>query len=135
MRVLHAMEEVAAELASRQVGRAGLLATEGTYASGLYEAALQARNIACIVPTAQERVTLMRGIYEGVKAGRMALAAACFTQVAETLLSRHSLDCLIMGCTEIPLALRPQMLCPGLDWLDPARVLAKKLAVCAYGRV
>jgi aspartate racemase len=135
IRVLNAMEEVAAELAGRWVKKAGLLATEGTYASGLYEAALRARNIACVVPTAQERATLMRGIYDGVKAGRMALAVACFTQVAEALVSRHGLDCLIMGCTEIPLALRPQMLRPGLDWLDPARVLAKKLAVCAYGRV
>jgi aspartate racemase len=132
VRLLHAMDEVAAELADRRVEQAGLLATEGTYGSGLYEAALQARNIACVVPTAQEQATLMRGIYDGVKAGRMALAATCFTRVAEALASRHGLNCLIMGCTEIPLALRRQMLRPGLDPLDPARVLAKKLAACAY---
>ena len=133
VRVLHAMEEVAAELVGRRVEQVGLLATEGTYASGLYEAALQARNIACVIPTAQERTTLMRGIYDGVKAGRMSLAAALFSQVAETLASRHGLDCLILGCTEIPLALRPQMLRLGLDAIDPGRVLAKKLAACAYG--
>jgi aspartate racemase len=132
VRVLHAMDEVAAELADRRVRQAGLLATEGTYASGLYETALQARNIACIDPTSRERATLMRGIYDGVKAGRLELAASCFAQVAEALSSRHNLDCLIMGCTEIPLALNPQMLRPGLDWFDSARVLAKRLAACAY---
>ena len=48
-------------------------------------AALQARNIACIAPTSRERATLMRGIYDGVKAGRIELAASCFAQVAEAL--------------------------------------------------
>lgn len=132
VRLLNAMDEVAASLAEQGVGQAGLLATAGTYASGLYQAALQEHGIACIVPTGEERATLMRGIYDGVKAGDMAVAEGCFAQVAQALATRHRLDCLIMGCTEIPLALHPRQLRPGLALLDPSRVLARKLAECAY---
>jgi hypothetical protein len=47
----------------------------------------------------------MRGIYDGVKVGNMALARECFTGVAEALAGRHGLSTLVLGCTEIPLAL------------------------------
>jgi hypothetical protein len=47
----------------------------------------------------------MQGIYEGVKQGDMPLAVQCFGEALAPLLQRHGAVPVIMGCTEIPLAL------------------------------
>ncbi|MDM0012752.1 amino acid racemase [Variovorax sp. J22P168] len=133
--VLHVAREVAAHLAARGVRDAALMATEGTYRVGLYEQAMAAAGIACHLPRADERLLLMRGIYEGVKAGDMALARACFGQVARQLAERHGPAALVMGCTEIPLGLQGDAATKGLPLLDPARVLAGALAARAYSEV
>lgn len=133
VQVLHAMDEVARGLAARQAGKVGLLATRGTYGAGLYQQALGAQGIRCAVPSGGERALLMRGIYDGVKAGDMALAARCIEDVACALARRHGLACLIMGCTEIPLALQDSPLHRELVLVDPARELARALAARAYG--
>ncbi|MES2188780.1 MAG: amino acid racemase [Pseudomonadota bacterium] len=130
--VLHVAREVARILAARGVLAVGLLATEGTYRAGLYDQALKQVGLACHVPEAVEREQLMRGIYEGVKMGDMALARECFTRVAEALARRHGLTTLILGCTEIPLALSAVPAMPGLDLVDPAILLARTLARRAY---
>ena len=75
----------------------------------------------------------MRGIYDGVKAGDMALARSCFSRVALQLAQRHGPVAIVMGCTEIPLGLHGAAGIEGLDLLDPAQVLAAALAARAYG--
>lgn len=129
--VLHVAREVARSLAGRGM-RVGLLATEGTYAAGLYDDVLLRAGLLCHVPDALEKAQLMRGIYEGVKVGDMALARSCFTQVAEALARRHGLNALILGCTEIPLALSAVPGFPELELVDPAALLARTLADRAY---
>lgn len=129
--VLHVAREVARTLAGRGV-RAGLLATEGTYAACLYDEALAQVGIPCHVPDALERAQLMRGIYDGVKMGDMALAHDCFVRVAQALARRHGLNTLILGCTEIPLALSEVPGMAGLELVDPAVLLARTLAERAY---
>ncbi len=105
----------------------------GTYAAGLYDEALLRAGMLCHVPDALEKAELMRGIYDGVKVGDMVLARRCFTQVAEALARRNRLDVLILGCTEIPLALGSVPGMPRLELVDPAALLARKLAERAYG--
>ena len=85
LEVLHVAQEVARSLAARGVGRVGLLATEGTYRSGLYDQALEAAGLQCCIPDAPGQERLMQGIYQGVKAGDMALARQCFSEVARSL--------------------------------------------------
>ena len=132
LEVLHVANEVARTLASRGVREVGLLATDGTYRAGLYSQALQQAGVQCHIPQEEERERLMHGIYEGVKVGNMALAQNCFAVVAKALAQRHGLSTLIMGCTEIPLALDAV---PGMDELeliDPAVLLASALVQRAY---
>jgi aspartate racemase len=131
--VIDGVREVACELARRGVLEAGLLATEGTYSSGIYQSALEAAGVRCHVPQAGEQQRLMDGIYRGVKAGDMALARRHFTAVACTLAERHGLTALIMGCTEIPLALNCAPALEHLHLVDPARAAARVLAMRAYG--
>jgi aspartate racemase len=131
--VLHVAREVSAHLAAEGVRDAALMATEGTYRVGLYEKAMADAGLACHLPLADERRLLMRGIYEGVKAGDMRLAEACFSQVARQLAARHGALAIVMGCTEIPLGLQGSAAVAGLRLVDPARVLASALAIRAYG--
>jgi aspartate racemase len=131
--VLHVAREVSAHLAARGARGIALMATEGTYRIGLYEQAMAGAGLACHLPQADERRLLMRGIYDGVKAGDMALAQACFSQVALRLADRHGPVAIVMGCTEIPLGLRGAAAVEGLSLVDPARVLACALATRAYG--
>lgn len=130
--VLHVAREVSAHLAARGVRGAALMATEGTYRVGLYEQAMASSGIACHLPRDDERRLLMRGIYDGVKAGDMALAQNAFSQVALRLARRHGPVAIVMGCTEIPLGLHGVAAVEGLALLDPAQVLASALASRAY---
>lgn len=128
MEVLHIAHEVGRELAASGAVRVGLLATRGTYASGIYQQAWANAAWACHLPTETERDTLMSGIYEGVKASNLDLARARFESVAIALAERHGLDVLVLACTEIPLVLRDLPALPRVRLLDPAQVLATALA-------
>ncbi len=132
LEVLHVAQETAQFLATTGVTQVGLLATTGTYQSAVYEQALQAVGVRCVLPEPADRAVLMQGIYDGVKAGDMALAQTCFARVANRLLAQHPLQALILGCTEIPLALTTLPEHPQVQLVDPAAVLAQALARWAY---
>lgn len=132
LEVLDGVREVAEALARAGVRRAGLLATEGTYRSGLYGRALEAAGVECVVPDGRGRALLMAGIYEGVKAGDLASAREAFQSVARSLAQDAGCTTLVMGCTEIPLALggaAPD----GVALVDATQVMAQALAARAYG--
>ena len=130
--VLHGVQEVAADLARRGVRGVGLLATQGAYDAGLYQRELARSRIECFLPQPGERELLMQGIYDGVKAGDYALARERFEAVSQALQQRHAVDTLIMGCTEIPLALSESPRLQGLALVNPSVVLACALARHAY---
>lgn len=132
LEVLHVAREVAHTLAARGVRQVGLLATAGTYSAGLYDQAFAQAGVQCHSPLLEEREQLMHGIYSGVKVGNMALAQEAFANVAEALAKRHSLQTLVLGCTEIPLALQAVSGMPQLSLIDPAELLAQALAERAY---
>ena len=62
------------------------------------------------------------------------MARTCFSQVARAMRLRHGDVPLIMGCTEIPLALPGALEVEGLLLVDPAQELAHALARVAYGQ-
>ena len=132
LEVLHVAREVARTLAARGVRQTGLLATAGTYGAGLYDEAFVLAGVQCQTPLVEERERLMRGIYSGVRVGNLALAHAAFASVAKALVRRHGLQTLVLGCTEIPLALNSLRAMPDVDLIDPAKLLADALAERAY---
>lgn len=148
LHLLHIARETASALRRQGHRRAALLATQGTYRMGLYTQALANEGIDCILPLEDERETLMHGIYHGVKAGNLPLATTCFERVATALMQRHNNGTpphadtapataqplpLIMGCTEIPLALPLSPLARQWTLTDPAAILAHALACHSYG--
>ena len=131
--ILHIAQETALHLQQQGAQRAILLATAGTYQTGLYDRALRSAGLEPLVPDAAGVERLMHGIYDGVKRGDIAHAARCFGDVLAPMLERYGDDVpVVMGCTEIPLALpqAPQALHAQL--VDPSRILANALARAAY---
>lgn len=133
LHVLHIARQAAQHLQAGGARQAIVLATQGTYESGLYDEALGARGITPLLPDAGGRARLMQGIYEGVKQGDMDRAAQCFGAVLAPLLQRHGDVPVVMGCTEIPLALPQAPEARGTTLVDPAWILAQALVGDAYG--
>lgn len=133
LHVLHIARQAALHLQAGGARQAIVLATQGTYDSGLYDEALGACGITPLLPDAAGRARLMQGIYEGVKQGDMDRAAQCFGQVLAPLLQHHGDVPVIMGCTEIPLALPQAREAQGATLVDPAWILAQALVGDAYG--
>jgi len=119
--VLNMLELTAKALHSEGVTRAALLATEGSYVSGAFAAALEREGVAPLLPTREGRAALMDVIY-GIKSGRMP-----GTQVLEALaapLIARGAERVILGCTELSLFARAGL--PEL-YIDAMRVLAEEL--------
>ncbi len=134
LQLLHIARVVAQGLQQQGHSACMLLATQGTYRIGLYDEALAACGITVHLPQEAERELLMQGIYQGVKADKLDMARTCFSQVARAMRLRHGDVPLIMGCTEIPLALPGAPDVEGLLLVDPAQELANALARVAYGQ-
>lgn len=130
--LLHMARETVQHLAKQGTTSAALMATEGTYHTRLYEQALEDAGLDCHIPSLDERQIIMRGIFDGVKAGNMRLAEQCFSEVALRLAERHGPVTIIMGCTEVPLGLHTSTSVTGLELIDPAQILAAALAQRAY---
>ena len=130
--LLHMPRETAAELQRQGQTRVALLATQGTYRQGLYDAAFAAAGITCVLPDEAGREALMQGIYDGVKAGNLALAQERFASVGAQLRATHGNIPLVMACTEIPLALPQAPAAQGWPLVDPTALLAAALARKAY---
>ena len=135
--LLHMPRETAAALRRQGRRRVALLATQGTYRQGLYDQAFADAGIECVMPDEPSRELLMRGIYDGVKAGNLALAQQNFAAVGMRLHAAHGADPdalpLVMACTEIPLALPQAPEAKNWTLVDPSAILAAALARKAYG--
>ena len=119
--VLNMLELTAKALRGQGVSKAALLATEGSYVSGAFAAALEREGVAPLLPTREGRTALMDVIY-GIKSGRMP-----GTEVLEALaapLAAQGAERVILGCTE--LSLFAQMGLPDI-YIDAMRVLAEEL--------
>jgi len=117
--VLNMLELTAKALRREGIAKAALLATEGSYVSGAFAAALEREGVAPLLPATEGRRALMDVIY-GIKSGHMP-----GTQVLEALaapLIARDAEKVILGCTELSLFTDlPEM------YIDPMQVLAKAL--------
>ena len=119
--VLHMVRLTAQALRERDVKRAGLLATDGTVETGIYQRCFDSAGIELLTPPPEGQRAVMEMIYQGVKAGRMDYDASTARRAMEDLLERGA-ETLVLGCTEIPLAVRLYRL--ELPVTDPTLELA-----------
>ena len=99
--VLHMIALTRDALRARGVKRAGLLATDGTVRTGIYQRTFDDSGIELLVPEEDEQAAVMDAIYNGVKAGNRSYDASGLRRTCESLLARGA-ETLILGCTELP---------------------------------
>lgn len=113
----------------------GLLATEGTVATGLFQKAFNRQKIRTLQPTPGSQKKIMEAIYgpKGIKAGHTTGLPARLLREAAGELIEAGARAIIAGCTEIPLALKPERL--PVPLIDPMTVGARELVRRAGGRL
>ncbi|MCD7864172.1 MAG: amino acid racemase [Lachnospiraceae bacterium] len=127
--MLHMIRETVKTVRQRGLTKVGLLATDGTCRSGVYETAFHAEGIEMYVPSPARQQAVMDVTYKGVKAGNLSIDLTGFYAAMDELFDQGA-QTLILGCTELPVAFdlfhidRPS--------IDPTMVLAAA-AVCFVG--
>lgn len=131
-----ALDEIKAKLGDK--ARIGLLATTGTVQTGIYGKKADAMGLPMFTPGAENQERVMAAIYgpKGAKAGftdgvcREDLLAG-----AEELVREHGCNCLILGCTELPLILDEsddfEVAGAHVVVIDPTAALARKVVKTA----
>ena len=100
--VLHMIAITRDTLKSRGVKCAGLLATDGTVQTGIYQRTFEGSGVELLTPDhSEDQAAVMDIIYNGVKAGDLTHDATAFRSACEHLLARGA-EVLILGCTELP---------------------------------
>ena len=120
------------------IRRPGLFGTNGTYQSGIYEAAFAQADINLIKPSPDVQTAVMHpAIYHAT----WGIKAVChpISRQARHLLGRgvshlksRTADAVLLACTELPPAIDAHLLC-GLKAVDPTLALARALIQCAAG--
>lgn len=129
--ILHIVDAAAADLVRQHVppGPVGVMGTAATLAMRLYQDGL---GRACLVPTEDEMTRLVTPAIALVKANRVTDAFAPLAEAAALLRGRGA-QAVVLGCTEIPLAILagdPASL--GLPIIDTIDALAR--AAIAWAR-
>ncbi len=122
-KILHAIEETAVYLKSENIDKVGLMATDGTIESKLFQNVLKKYGIACIAPEAEMQAYVMSLIYDNIKAGKHPEINK-FYRVSESLFEAGA-QVVLLGCTELSLIKREHVLEKG--FLDVLEVLARQV--------
>lgn len=117
-------ETVAAALARLPGTRAaGVLATDGTVRAGVYQQALAAAGLQCVLPDPADQATVMRIIYDQVKAGRP-VDVDGFERVVRRLRDAGA-DVVLLGCTELSVVAEDFALLDRPELVDSLDALAR----------
>lgn len=122
--ILHIADAACVALPDQNAQRVGLLATTGTVAAGFYQSRFSARGIECLLSSGDEQQSLVTPAIECVKRNDLAWAHALATQAARHLLDRGA-QSIVMGCTELPLAIEHQAADVSAHCVDATRALAR----------
>ncbi len=121
--IIDMIEETAIEVEKAGVAKIGILATDGTIKTGIYQKALKRRGIEAEIPDEKRQLAVMEAIY-GVKAGYDLKDAERILEPVLIYMSER-VDAVIAGCTELPMLLRGPA--HGLVVIDTLRVLARRI--------
>lgn len=117
------------------IRKIGLLATNGTIQSGIFQRAFSHTRIELILPTPDiQKKWIMEAIYgnQGIKAiGPSEISRQLIIQASDRLIQQGAQG-IIAGCTEIPLVLREGDL--SVPVIDPISILADRAIERAKGK-
>lgn len=119
--ILNIITETVQYLARQKIQRVGLMATDGTVQSALFQKAFARTGIEVILPGEAGQQDVMHLIYQNIKATRPAEMER-FGRVSRELREKGA-QVMLLGCTELSMIRRDERIGP--DYLDVMQVLAK----------
>lgn len=129
--ILNMIEITGKHLLKNGIKTVGLLATEGTINSRIYQNVFLKMGINIIEPDKEEQSVITDLIYNGVKAGNRDYDITDAKVVMRNILERGA-ETLILGCTELPVAM--DMYHIDFDVCDPTLELAREAIKQANGK-
>lgn len=128
--IINAIEETSLYLQEHNISKVGIMATDGTIESKIFQRELEGRGIEVIIPSKEKQKKVMYLIYDNVKAGK-SMDKKVFDEVSQELLVQGA-QVILLGCTELSLIKRD--LCMNHNYLDVMEILARK-SVIACGKL
>lgn len=119
--IVHAIHEVAVHLKKHGIDRVGIMATDGTIRSRLFQQELLKHGIEPVIPGEAGQRCVMSLIYDNIKANRPAEMDKF--HFASSELREKGAQAIILGCTELSLVKRDYPI--GAGYLDAMEVLAQ----------
>lgn len=132
LKLLHLIEETAAFIQEQYPGATvGVLSTTGTRDTGLYKNVISSFGLTHIAPDDDLQAVVHEAIYDetfGIKACSSPVTDRAQDSLLTAIKKMRTLgvDVIILGCTELPLALSEQSYY-GIPVVDPNRILARAL--------
>jgi aspartate racemase len=120
---LHIAEVVAEEARSRGFRRLAVLGTRYLMEGPVYPDALQAHDIESLIPDEADRERIHRIIFKELVNGVFTAESRRFFNEVMGRMRERGCDAAVLGCTEIPLLVRPDD--APLPTLDSTRLLAR----------
>lgn len=129
---LHIAEVVAEEARRRGYARLGILGTKHLMEGPVYPGALEGRGIESEIPAGAEREKINDIIFKELVNGVFPEASRLYFNEVMDGLKARGCDAAVLGCTEIPLIVRPDD--APLPTLDSTRLLARAALRRALGK-
>ena len=127
--LIHGIRCTAQTLKDAGVKKVGLMATDGTVQSGIFQRQVEELGMELVLPSEEGQQGVMKLIYDQVKAG-LEPDLDLFCTIRDELRSKGA-QAVVLGCTELSLLKKRQDLGEGV--LDALEVLAKE-SVLACGK-
>lgn len=127
--VIHVIRRTAELLRQAGIRRVGLMATDGTVCSGIFQRQVEEQGMELVLPSEAGQKGVMTLIYDQVKAG-IQPDMNLFAAIRDDLRCSGA-EVIVLGCTELSLLKKAQDLGDGI--LDALEVLAKE-SVLACGK-
>ena len=129
--IVHAIHETAVHLKKHGITKVGIMATDGTVRSKLFQQELLEHGITPVIPGEQGQKCVMSVIYDDIKANRPAEMDK-FDFAAKDLRDQGA-EAIILGCTELSLVKRDYPI--GAGYLDAMEVLAQTCVSLCGGKL
>src|SRR5699024_1143620 len=126
--LLHMIDETAQFVKQKGAKRVGILGTNGTIATGIYQAACEKQGMEAILPDEATQKLVMSLIYDDIKAGKRADAEK-WSRIRQAM-EEANCDEVILECTELSIVRQELAL---TDCVDSLLVLAEvAIETCGY---
>jgi aspartate racemase len=139
LRILHLIRETVTHITESypDIRRVGILGTQGTYQTRLYDQALENVGLEVVLPDPDVREhDIHAALYApsfGIKTCPGGVSKEATTRIHKAIrhLQANGAEAVILGCTELPLAINEEQI-DGMPILDPAKIIVEKLILETY---